>query len=72
MSARELEADLRAMGIECTVEAREKLAILIPAGDARRLSSADARLEAVRLAEAHGFTNLALEIGDEPPLDAGN
>lgn len=70
MSARELEADLRAIGIDCAVDARDRLAILIPVGDPGRLSADDVRREAVRLAESHGFTHLALEIGDDARADA--
>lgn len=70
MSARDLEADLRALGIDCAVDGRDRLAILIPNGDPGRLASDDVRREAVRLAESHGFTHLALEIGDDVRADA--
>lgn len=71
MSARELEADLRALGIDCAVDARDRLAILILNGDPGRLASDDdARRDAVRLAESHGFTHLALEIGEDGRADA--
>ena len=62
MNAAALEADLRALGITCAVEGRERLAILIPLDDDDRLADHSVRLEAVRLAELHGFTHLALEL----------
>lgn len=62
MNAAALEADLRALGIACTVEARDRLAILIPLDDDDGLADDSIRLEAVRLAEVHGFTHLALEL----------
>ena len=60
-----LEADLASLGVACTVEARERLALVILRGDHSRLAEPDVRREAVRLAESHGFTHLALELPDE-------
>lgn len=64
MNAAALEADLRALGIACTIEARERLAILVSDGAADRLEDEQVRRDAVRLAEARGFTHLAFEIGE--------
>ena len=64
MNAAALEADLRALGILCTIEARDRLAILVPIATADHLDQETVRRDAVRLAESHGFTHLALEIGE--------
>ena len=64
MSSSALEADLRALGIACTIEARDRLAILIPLGDSSALEQEEVRRAAVRLAESRGFTHLALELPD--------
>ena len=66
MSATALETALREMGIRCVVEARERLAILIPDDAAASLDAARLRRDAVRLMRAHGFTNLALDIPQAP------
>lgn len=62
MSAASLEAALRALGVECAVEAREGLAVLVPTGDVAPLADARVRDAAVALLKEHGFTHLALEI----------
>jgi len=62
MSAASLEADLLAIGIECTVEAHDRLAVLIPARDSAVLRDAQLRRAAIALLPAHGFTHLALEL----------
>lgn len=69
MSSASLEADLRDLGIACTVEARGGLALLVPAGDPSALGDAAIRREAVRLAEAHGFTHIAVELHGGPGRD---
>ena len=71
MNTAALEADLRTIGLACTVEAREGLAILLPTGDASAFGDAAARREAVRLAEARGFTHVAVELPESPGPDAG-
>ena len=62
MNAAALEADLRALGFAGRVEAREGLALLVPAGHPSGLEDAGVRREAVRLAEARGFTHIAVEL----------
>jgi hypothetical protein len=64
VNAAALEADLRSLGVSCTVEARESLALLVPNGDPGRLAASDVRREVVRLAEARGFTHIAIELPD--------
>ena len=67
MSAETLEASLRALGIECRVDAIERLAVLIPTGAVTALEDARIRRAAAGLLRAHGFTHLALEIVDDAP-----
>ena len=59
-----LEAELLALGVACSVEVRDRLALVVPRGDHSRLADPDVRREAVRLAESHGFTHLALELAE--------
>ena len=66
MSAATLEAGLRALGIECRVEALDRLAVLVPEGPVDALEDARIRREALGLLRAHGFTHLALELVDDP------
>ena len=69
MSAQTLEASLRAIGIECRVEAIEGLAVLIPNGVVTMLEDARIRRDALGLLKAHGFTHLALELIGEPEAE---
>lgn len=62
MSAESLEAALRAQGIDCVVEERERLAVIVPGPRGLDLSSAELRRRALALLPAHGFTHLALEL----------
>lgn len=66
MSADALRDALRAAGVDSTVEARDRLAIVTAAPGA----FADPRLRerAVALAREHGFTHVAVEL---PAEDAG-
>ena len=64
MSARALEQALAAEGIVCTVEPRDRLAVVTPL-DERSLGllcAAERRRAAAALAAEHGFTHLALEL----------
>ena len=70
MSADGLQRALRAIGIDCTVEAREKLAIIVPSASSRDFSEASLRRSAIALLAEHGFTHLALEIPDSTAGDA--
>lgn len=65
MSAASLEAALRAMGIRCTVEAMDRLAVIVPADGEAELATVRGRRDALRLIGAHGFTHLALELPGE-------
>lgn len=70
MSADGLQRALRALGIDCTVEARDKLAIIVPGASARDFSEMALRRAAIALLAEHGFTHLAVEIPDTPAGDA--
>lgn len=54
-----LAARLRERGIECRVEVRDRLAILIPADSP---SVAENREDVLRLAREEGFTHVAMEL----------
>ena len=62
MSAESLERALRDEGIDCVVEARERLAVIVPGPRGLDLSSAELRGRALALLPTHGFTHLALEL----------
>jgi hypothetical protein len=59
----DLERALHGLGIRCTVEGRDALAVAIPAADERGFEDGDLRARAVALARAHGFSHLAVELG---------
>lgn len=67
MSAESLEAALRAEGIDCVVEERERLAVIVPGPRGLDLSSLELRRRALALLPMHGFTHLALELLPPPP-----
>lgn len=73
MSARALEQALAAEGIGCTIQLRDRLAVLTPLDDRSRelLCAAEPRRAAVALAVEHGFTHLALELAGEAAGAAG-
>jgi hypothetical protein len=62
VSADGLERALRAIGIECTVEARDRLAIIIPSTLTPQFSETAVRRAAIAMLPEHGFSHLALEI----------
>lgn len=58
---------LRSLDLGCAVEARARLAVLVPDGDAvMRLAAPATRREVIALARAHGFTNVAVELTPTP------
>ena len=67
MSARALEQALASQGIHCTIEPRDRLAVLMPLDECSldALGVTERRLAASVLAAEHGFTHLALELGAE-------
>ena len=69
MTAASLEVALRALGVECAVETRGALAVLVArAGAVDALATAATRRAATELAREHGFSHVALELVDD---DAG-
>lgn len=68
MSADALERALAEAGLPCTVEPRDRLAVLVAHADgAAVLASPDGRRVAIELAAAHGFTHVALEVRPARP-----
>jgi hypothetical protein len=65
MSATTLETALNALGIPCTVQAVDRLAIIIPTACDVEFDAPERRRAALTLMRAHGFTHLAVEVGDE-------
>jgi hypothetical protein len=61
VSARELESALHAAGYPCAVEARDRLAVIVPGG-AGNWGEACTRRALARLAREHGFTHAAVEL----------
>jgi hypothetical protein len=70
--ARALEEALRRLGVSGRVEARERLAVLVPRAGIAALADAATRRQAASLAREHGFTHLALELLDEPADACGD
>ena len=56
----ELTARLREHGVDCRVETRERLAVLIPAGEYS--PRAEDRRQVLTLVRGEGFTHVALEL----------
>ena len=71
MSAAALESALAALGIDCAVEGRESLAVLVPRGDAGSLADPAVRRRVAGVAREHGFTHVALELLDAGVEEAG-
>lgn len=64
-SRADLERDLRALGIRCTVEEWDALAVLVPAPGERALENEELRRRAIAMARSHGFSHLAMDLPDE-------
>jgi hypothetical protein len=72
VSAAALERALADAGLGCTVEARDRLALLVAPGDAAAaLAAPEGRRTALALATAHGFTHVALEVRPDDPTPGG-
>ena len=61
-SREELERALHALGIRCSVEAFDSLAVALPEPGERGFEREDVRRRAIELARAHGFSHLAVEL----------
>lgn len=59
-----LATALAALGVRCEVEARGRLAVLVPRAPLA-LDDPARRRELQRLAQRHGFTHVALELTDD-------
>lgn len=53
---------LRPLGLDCDVERRETLAVLVPRGCLPSLADRSLRERIVALAREHGFTHVAVEL----------
>jgi hypothetical protein len=72
-----LAAAIAELGIECALEVRGGLALLLPTADGvAALQVDDSRRAVLALAKEHGFTHVAIELPSErrrsstPPTDA--
>lgn len=63
--AQSLEQTLGALGLQCTVEPRGNLAVVIPVPGERALEDAVVRRAVLAALRAHGFTHAAVEPCDE-------
>lgn len=63
-SAEELERALRDLGVRCSIQAYDALAVAVLEPGGRGLADADVRRRAIELARTHGFSHLAVELRD--------
>ena len=61
-SADALERALRDLGVRCSIEAYDALAVAVPEAGERALENVDVRRRAIELARTHGFSHLAVEL----------
>lgn len=61
-SAEELERALRELGVRCSIQAYDALAVAVLEPGGRGLTDADVRRRAIELARKHGFSHLAVEL----------
>lgn len=66
----ELERSLRALGVRCTVEAHDALAVAVPESGERSFEDAETRRRAIELARANGFSHLAVELREPERISA--
>ena len=69
MTQRRLEEELRAQGVDCTVDTHGTLAVIVPSRGLAQLAEPSRRREVVALCAAHGFTHAALELPADGPGD---
>jgi len=58
----ELEGALRALGLRCSIEAYDALAVVVPDLGERLFADDDVRRRAIDLARRYGFSHLAVEV----------
>lgn len=68
-SPEELERALRALGLRCSVEAFDALAVAIPESGERGFERDDLRRRAIEVARSHGFSHLAVELRNAEHAD---
>ena len=61
-SAEALERALRDLGVRCSIQAYDALAVAVPEPGEQTLQSPDIRRQAIALARTHGFSHLAVEL----------
>lgn len=65
-NAAALAEGITALGLDCAIEARGGLALLLPASDSvAKLAQIDTRRAALALARQHGFTHVAIELPND-------
>lgn len=67
MSAASLQSVLRARGLRCRVEDRERLAVVVPDDEEALEAVLRVREAILDSGRAHGFTHVALELSAQPP-----
>ena len=66
-NASALAAAIAALGVQCSLEARGGLALLMPvATSVDKLQAPDMRRAVLVLAREHGFTHVAIELPNDP------
>ena len=69
MSLEGLDVALRELGVTCTIETRDTLAVLCPVGDVTAVADDAIRRRIVQAATAHGFTHVAIELPEDAAAD---
>lgn len=64
MTAAALENALASLGLPCSVEAEQRLAILRPKLSGINFAQPEVRARIVAMAQEHGFTHVALDLAD--------
>jgi hypothetical protein len=71
-NAEALAAGIAALELECALEARGGLALLLPAPESvAKLAEDDTRRAVLALARQHGFTHVAIELPSDRRRDRG-
>ena len=68
-SREDLERALRGLGLRCSVEAFDALAVVTPEAGERGLEREDVRRRAIEIARAQGFSHLAVELREAKHID---
>ena len=65
-NAASLAAAIAALGVQCTLEARGGLALLLPvSASVAKLQEAETRRAVLALAREHGFTHVGIELPND-------